>query len=231
MGYTLSRSYDNASSGFSSFSNGALNKYNQKVEYTISSADSPNTFKGSGVYDLPIGPGRKYLNNKGPVGQIVGGFQIGVIVDYEQGNPFGAGSNVPGLPNQGNRPDRVASVGLSTATYQRERDYFLGKRPDAQIFNPAAFAATPAYTLGNSVRNYSELRSPAIANEDFDIHKKFFFGERFSGTLKFDLFNAFNRTQFNGPDNNVSDANFGQAISKGQNNGNRRGQLEGRIEF
>ncbi len=231
LGYTLSRSYDNASSGFSSFSNGALNKYNQKVEYTISSADSPNTFKGSGVYDLPIGPGKKYLNNKGPVGQVVGGWQIGVIVDYEQGNPFGAGSNVPGLPNQGNRPDRVSSVGLSTATYQRERDFFLGKRPTAQIFNPAAFAATPAYTLGNSVRNYSELRSPAIANEDFDIHKKFFFGERFSGTLKFDLFNAFNRTQFNGPDNNISDANFGQAISKGQNNGNRRGQLEGRIEF
>ncbi len=231
LGYTLSRSYDNASSGFSSFSNGALNKYNQKAEYTISSADSPNTLKASGVYDLPIGPGKKYLNNKGLVGQAVGGWQIGFILDYEQGTPFGVGSNVPGIPGNGNRPNRVASVPLKTASYQIERDFFLGKRSNAQIYDPAAFQNTPSYVIGNAVRNYSELRYPSYANEDFDLHKKFFFGERFSGTLKFDLFNAFNRTQFNGPDNNSNDANFGQAVFTGQNNGNRRGQLEIRLEF
>ncbi len=231
LGYTLSRSYDNASSGFSSFSNGALNKYNQKVEYTISSADSPNTLKASGVYDLPIGPGKKYLSSKGVVGQAVGGWQIGFILDYEQGTPFGVGSNVAGLPNGGNRPDRNPSVGLSTASYQIERDFFLGKRSNAPIFNPSAFTLTQPYVLGNSLRNYSELRGPSYANEDFDLHKKFFFGERYAGILKFDLFNAFNRTEFNGPDNNASDTNFGQAIGKGQNNGNRRGQLEVRLEF
>jgi len=231
LGYTLSRSYDNASSGFSSFSNGALNKYNQKAEYTISSSDSPNTFKASGVYDLPIGPGKKYLSKKGLVGEVTGGWQIGYILDYEQGTPFGVGSNVQGLPNGGNRPDRNASVPLGTRSYQRERDFFLGKRPTAQIFNPAAFTPTAPYVLGNAVRNYSELRYPGYANEDFDLHKKFFFTERFSGTLKFDLFNALNRTRFNGPDTNANDANFGQAVFTGQANQNRRGQLEVRLEF
>lgn len=238
VGYTLSRSYDNASSGFSSFSNGALNKYNQKAEYTISSADSPNTLKVSGVYDLPIGPGKKYLNNKGVVGQVTGGWQIGYILDYEQGTPFGVGDNVPGLPGGGNRPDRNPAVPLKTASYQLERDFFLGKRASAQIYDPAAFTPTAPYVLGNAVRNYSELRYQGYKNENLDLHKKFFFGERFSGILKFDLFNAFNRTLFNGPDNNASDYNsatqtgrFGQATYQGQTNGNRRGQLEVRLEF
>ncbi|GAC1647494.1 MAG: hypothetical protein NVS9B15_06020 [Acidobacteriaceae bacterium] len=214
LGYTLSRSYDKASSGFSSFSNGAVNKYNQKAEYTISSADSPNTLKASGVYGLPIGPGRRFLDHKGVVGQVVGGWHIGFIVDYEQGTPFGVGSNVPGLPRSGNRPDRISSVPLSTASYKLERDYFLGKRSTAQIFDPAAFTKTAQYVIGNAVGDCSELRNPSYANENFDVHKKFLFGERASGTLKFDLFNAFNRTEFRGPDNNSSDANFGQASSR-----------------
>ncbi len=231
LGYTLSRSYDNASSGFSSFSNGALNKYNQKAEYTISSADSPNTFKASGVYDLPIGPGKRYLRANGLAGEITGGWQIGYILDYEQGTPFGVYSNVPGLPHGGNRPDRKDSVPLKTLSYQTERDFFLGRRSTAQIFDPTSFQPTSAYVLGNAVRNYSALRFPSNANEAFDISKRFRLTERFSGTLKFDLFNAFNRTQFNGPDRNASDALFGQAVFKGQNNQNRRGQLEARLEF
>ena len=75
--------------------------------------------KVSGTYELPIGPGKKYFNNKGVTGQILGGWQVagswtmrpasrcaaatGQIT--ENGDPY------PGIDfgtERNLRPDRVA---------------------------------------------------------------------------------------------------------------------------
>jgi len=230
--YTLSRSYDNTSSGFSSFTAGGINKYNQKVEWAVSGADEPNTLKVSGTYELPIGPGKAHFNNKGVTGQILGGWQVGWILDYEAGTAFGVGENGIPFPNGFNRPNRVSSHKLSTASYSKEKDYFLGKGPAPQIFDAGAFAVTTKYVLGDAQRNYGELRNPAYYNENLNARKHFYFGDRFTGILQVDYFNAFNRTIFNGPDNNASDtSSFGQATNPGSNTSNRQGQAEFRLEF
>jgi hypothetical protein len=248
-GYTLSRLWDNTSTGFGSFTAAALNKYNQKPEWAISGSDETNTFKMSGTYELPIGPGKSYFNNKGVTGQIVGGWQVGWILDYEGGSPLcggdcgnggiqESGNPYPGIPNGASsvtlRPDRVPSVGLSTASYSRAKDFFTGKSSAAQMFNPAGFKATPSqYVLGNAVRNYSELRGPALYNENANVRKHFYFGERFQGILQLDYFNLFNRTQFYTPDPNISNSTFGQVIQKSAQNtpNNRQGQIQFRLEF
>jgi hypothetical protein len=46
-----------------------------------------------------------------------------------------------------------------------------------------------------------------------------------------DYFNAFNRTRFQGPDNNRSDSNFGQVTQQGSQISNRQGQVSMRLEF
>lgn len=239
-GYTLSRLMDNTSSGFSSFTSGGINKYNQKPEYTISGADEPNTFKASGTYELPIGSGKKYFSNRGVTGQLLGGWQAGWILDYEAGDPLcdcnngRIGENGTPFPNGFNRPDRVSSVPLSTASYTKARDYFTGKASVAQIFNPAGFALTPTqYVLGDAQRNYPQLRGPALYNENVNVRKHFVFTERFQGILQVDYFNLFNRTQFETPDPNASDGTFGQVISQGAQNtpSNRQGEVSFRIEF
>ena len=230
-GYTLSRLYDNTSSGFSSFTSGGINKYNQKPEWAVSNADEPQTLKVSGTYMLPIGPGKKYVNNR-KLGNIVGGWQVGWILDYEAGTAFGPYENGTPFPNGFNRPDRNSSVKLGTASYNRARDYFLGKIPAAQMFDQGTFSLTPSqYVLGDAKRNYGELRNPAFYNENLNAKKHFYLGERFTAILSVDYFNAFNRTIFNGPDNNKSNASFGQVVSKGSNINNRQGQVSMRLEF
>ena len=247
-GYTLSRLWDNTSSGFSSFTAAALNKYNQKPEWAVSGADETNTFKMSGTYELPIGPGKKYFTNKGVTGQVLGGWQVGWILDYEGGQPLCScnngqimenGNPYPGKstsgPNVTLRPDRVASVKLGTASYKKVRDQFVGKGT-AQVFDPNGFALTPSpYVLGNATRNYSELRGPANYNENANVRKHFYFGDRFQGILQLDYFNLFNRTMFYPPDANKSDGTFGQVTQQGANNANgpynRQGQIQFRLEF
>ena len=230
-GYTLSRLMDNTSSGFSSFTAGGINKYNQKPEWAVSNADEPQTLKVSGTYELPIGPGKRFMNNH-TTGNILGGWQMGWILDYESGTAFGVYENGSPFPNGFNRPNRNNAVSASTGSYARAKDYFLGKTGVAQLFNPAAFTLTPTqYVIGNSQRNYGGLRNPALAMESLNMRKHFYMGERFQGILQIDYFNAFNRTQFNGPDNNASDGTFGQVINQGSNISNRQGQVSFRLEF
>lgn len=230
-GYTLSRLMDNTSSGFSSFTSGGINKYNQKPEWAISNSDEPQTLKVSGTYMLPIGPGKKYVNNH-TLGNVVGGWQVGWILDYESGSANGPYENGSPFPNGFDRPDRNSSVGLSTASYSKVRDYFVGKIPVAQMFNPAAFTLTPSqYVIGDAQRNYTGMRNPALLLENLNAKKNFYIGERVTAALSVDYFNAFNRTQFNGPDNNASDGTFGQVTSQGSNISNRQGQVSFRIEF
>jgi len=246
-GWTLSRLMDNTSSGFTSFTAAALNKYNQKPEWAVSGANETNTFKMNGTYELPIGPGKAHFNNRGITGQLLGGWQVGWILDYEAGQPLCTCNNggiqengdpYPGRsisgPNVVLRPNRNSSVGLSTASYNRARDYFTGKATVAQMFNPAGFSPTSSqYVLGNAIRNYGVLKGPALYNENANIRKHFYLGERFQGILQVDYFNLFNRTQFETPDPNISDGTFGQVISQGAQNSpsNRQGQVSFRIEF
>jgi len=230
-GYTLSRLMDNTSSGFSSFTAGGINKYNQSPEWAVSNSDEPQTLKASGTYLLPIGPGKKYVNNH-KMGNIVGGWQVAWILDYESGTANGPGENGSPFPNGFERPDRNSSVSLGTGSYKRVRDYFLGKIPVAQMFNPAAFTPTPSqYVIGTAKRSYSGMRNAPLALENLNAKKNFYIGERVTAILSVDYFNAFNRTQFNGPDNNISDGTFGQVTSQGSNISNRQGQVSFRIEF
>lgn len=238
VGYTLSRQMDNASSGFSSFANGGINKYNQKPEWAVSSSDELETLKVSGTYQLPIGPNKKYLNSRGIAGQLAGGWQLGWITSYQSGTAFGVTQNGKPFPNGFYRPLRNESVPLDTDSYKNARDFYVsGSTNDVTakpIFDRAAFTASPDFVLSDAKRNYSELRQPANYNEAVNVSKKFSFGERFTGVLQVDYFNVLNRTRFNGPDTNISDGDqFARVASnqKGSQIPNRQGQAQFRLEF
>jgi hypothetical protein len=187
--------------------------------------------KASGTYELPIGPGKKYVNNY-KLGNLVGGWQVGWFLDYEAGTATGAGENGSPFPNGFNRPDRNAPAGITTASYSKARDQFLGKIPVGQIWNPEAFSITRTqYVIGNSQRNYSGLRNPAYYMENLNAKKNFAFGERYRLSLSVDYFNAFNRTRFNNPDNNRSNGTYGQVKDQGSQISNRQGQVSLRFEF
>jgi hypothetical protein len=66
-----------------------------------------------------------------------------------------------------------------------------------QYFNPNAFIQPLANTYGNAPRNF--LQGPGLATTDFSVAKKFLFTERFNLQFRAEVFNIFNRTNFNNP--------------------------------
>ena len=227
--YTLSQSLSNVDSGFSTFAALPVNKYNQYPEWTIAGNDVRHNTKVSGTYELPIGPGKSFLNSKGIAGELLGGLQIGFILTYQTGTPFGVSESGNPLGNPGgfNRPNRVPGVPLSTKyVHPTGRD-----RVKTSSIPAGAFSLTGPFQLGNAQRNYSALRNPGYYNEDVSAQKRFALGERASFLLKMNYFNVLNRTLFNGPGStNLNNGDYGLA-SVGQSNTWRQGQIEGRINF
>jgi len=237
-GYTLSHLMDSTNSGFSSFTTGGINKYNQKPEWAVSNQDEPQTLKVSGTYELPIGPGKRFVNNH-VLGNLVGGWQVGWILDYENGGDNGIGQNGSPFPNGFDRPARNLNVPLHTASYNREKNYWLsgGSGTAPTIFNPAGFSVVNQYVITTTPRQFGTIRSPGIANESVNVRKHFYMGEHVQGILQVDYFNVLNRTFFNGPDTNASDGTFAETVTEGTSNnafngtGNRQGQVQFRLQF
>ena len=251
VSYTLSRYLTNTDSGFSTFNSRGLNPANPGAEWSVGNNDQTHVLTIAGVYELPIGPGKKYLNHGGTaMKNLTGGWKISMVNWYESGTPLGLSACLdqfdcdPLIGNifVGNRPNRVsANFGFNWTNYYK----------GLPLINTSAFAFPGDWTLGNGAPLYNTIRAPAYYDEDMSVSKKFFFGERFSGELTIQFFNVLNRmllnnTPANGAgiacwDGNVLDQtqfgrtpNFGKANfanTNCQGNQPRRGQAQLKIYF
>ena len=90
--YTFSKTLTDADSNYPAFSGfqsnnfGAQNPYNLRAEKAVSYQDIPHTFVLSYMYELPAGPGKRYLTH-GVGSRVLGGWQIGGVHRYQSGSP------------------------------------------------------------------------------------------------------------------------------------------------
>jgi hypothetical protein len=196
--YTFSKSTDNGS-GIRTLGTDPLNPQNS---HCLSCEDGPSVFDQrhrfvvSTVYDLPIGPGRKYLT-EGALGRVVGGWKVTSVITVGSGFPLtiGAGEDTA---NVGNccRPDRVAGTdtALDNPTVQR-------------WFNTAAFSRAAAGTFGTAGRG--EVIGPGIFNWDFSTSKDFHVTQSNYVQFRFEAFNFLNRPNWGDPNTTFSNVAFG----------------------
>ena len=231
--FTLSRNMANTVTGSSIFSPNGENSYDPRPEYSPSSIDQKYATSFVATYQLPVGRGQRYLNSKGLLGQVLGGWQLSGILTYSGGNPMGAyNSYNPLLYNGFDRPNIVPGAKLTTYNYGRSKSYFTGKTSAPPIQFPTnAFVNTGAFQLGDAVRSYAALRTPPLRIENFDVIKYFHLTDRLQASLRVDYFNAFNRTQLAPPDQNSLDSTFGQITGLYSQISNRQGQATFRLEF
>jgi hypothetical protein len=127
------------------------------------------------------------------VGRILGGWEVSGITRYQSGQPLTILGNT--------------SIGA------RRADYLINPTTGAvQWLNRAAFAVAPESRRGNSTRG--QFTGPSFQMWDLSLRKQF----RVKGDVELqfqaDLFNAFNKVNYNVPGQlNVSNADFGQITS------------------
>ncbi len=210
--YTWSKTLTDADSTlpvFSAFdgSPGSVqNPANLKGEKALSFQDVPQNFVISYLYELPVGKGKKFLNHSRVLDAVVGGYQVGAIQRYLSGQPtaFACANGQTPVPAS------LACLRYDIAPQfvNRGVNAKSGNPQLRQAFNPDAFtnpSVVPGqpnapFAFGTSPRTNGAYRSPVYKNEDFSIIKHVAnLGEYGDLQLHVDLFDAFNRTHFNGP--------------------------------
>jgi hypothetical protein len=137
--YTWSHSINDGSVGGGE-SNGPENVNCLRCDFGPSVFDIRHNFTANAVYELPFGPGRSYLNDRGVLGQIVGGWSLSSIGLWHTGHPLTVTMNLNAsqLPDGNDqttqRPDLVPGVPVLLG----------GGAPGHTLqINPAAFAPPP----------------------------------------------------------------------------------------
>ena len=162
--YTFSKTLTDADSAFPFFSAfasnnfGAQNPFNLKSEKALSYQDTPHAVVISYLYELPAGPGKKYLNH-GVASKVLGGWQVGGVHRYQTGSPVIMNSFAPSPSFSGGnfKYSRVPGVPI----YSPNRSQFdpsfgfagCDENPQTGVFTPQHVIVNNV-DLGPSTNNY-----------------------------------------------------------------------------
>lgn len=176
-----------------------------RLERAIDNQDVPHRFIVSGVYELPLGRGRRFGGSMvRALDTLLGGWALGSIILMESGRPYSL--TVQGNPaNTGtrdivNRPNLVGDPRSGERTLNRD-------------FNTAAFVPNAQYEIGNVGRNTMRQRSQF--NWDFSAMKDFQLAERLRLQFRFEAFHFTNTPRFGQPGSVLGTNTFGVITSAG----------------
>jgi len=174
-----------------------LNAQDLHPHHVVSPQDRPHHATIHGMWELPFGKGRAWLNKAHPVvNGIAGGWSINGIYQWQSGPPIGFGN----ILFRGDIHDMVLP---------------RSERRVAGWFNTAAgFERSPQRTLDSNYRTFplrlTGLRAHGWDNWDLSLYKSFRFQERVSLQLRAEAVDAFNTAMFNPPNVDPTNTLFGQ---------------------
>jgi hypothetical protein len=167
---------------------------NRRFSYGPASFDRTHVLSATYTYTIPL-----FKNTSGWVRALLYGYEISGITRFQSGRPFTITA--------------AAAIGGTRRADLVDETIDLYLRDNRQWLNPAAFAAAPGSRLGTS--GVGIVRGPNFFISDFSIRKRFRFGERKDLRLQADVFNAFNRNNFNNLQAVRTNSGFGTLTASG----------------
>jgi hypothetical protein len=172
--------------------------HDPKLQWSPAAFDRTNNFLFSGVYDLPVGQGMRFANNKGWISRdLLGGWRLAIIQQIASGQPISVTAK------------NTADISTNHAMFAQEtcnpRDGFIRTR--FTFFNAGCFAQ-PA--VGHYGTTRDAVRVPGVNPTNISLFKSFpTFGEQ-QLQFRVDGFSLLNHPEFGQGSQIVSAPNLGQ---------------------
>lgn len=183
---------------------------NEPLIHEIDYQDKPHNFAFSGVWDLPLGTGKRFLNvNSGPAKLLVNNWRFTWMYTKFSGYPT-------------NWPDLINSCGVWQAKDQNRKSWFNNDK--------SCYKTRPSYTFRVNPDRFSDIRNPTVATTNLSVEKTFTVTERYKLHLRGEGFNVTNSVHWKGPNTSLSSELFGQ-IPTDQQNFPRHVQLALKLVF
>ena len=203
--YTYSKTIDDYSHASLAFSSGIWNPTCLRCNRANSDLDTPQRFVLNFVYETPSLKGWNSATR-----YALGGWEISGIYQAQSGTPFSIHSGVNNsFSNRGQDLADFVAGKHGAATHPGQGIWAgSGLPPDSlpKYFDTTAFTTNAPGTYGSTPRN--GFFSPGVNNWDLALSKNFHFSERYRFQFRWEMFNAFNRVTFCGPDGTVVDGPY-----------------------
>jgi len=191
-------------------------------ESVISGSDRPSDFVVSGMYELPFGPGKRFLaSGNGFAKRVVGGWQVSWTGTYTSGQALGFSSEVLG-------PGCATLRGVS-------QPHIVNQWFNNSVVTSAnpngCWATQPSFTLQALSSAFASLRGPGLGMWHVDLSKEIPINERLKFRLEAQAFNFLNTPFFGNPNTTVTSASFGQITSLFSGSASRNVQVAARVSF
>jgi hypothetical protein len=187
-----------------------------KLDRRLLDDDRPQRLVVNGVWELPLGGSRRFLNSGWP-SKILGGWQVSGISIMMRGRPIHFGDN----------RDYAVSTGANPQL--PNGPYFDAKLDRWVWFSRDAFRVRHTNELRNIPRNLPTVRSQGINTIDLRLTRNLPIRERVRMQFIVETFNLTNRVQFAAPETDIRNVNFGTTAS--QANLPRSYQFALRLQF
>jgi hypothetical protein len=205
MTYTFSKAIDTGSEATAS-GVGDLNIFPDEEHYKrgLSRFDTRHRFTLTGSYALPF-----FRENRGALGQILGGWQVSTIIRLASGTPFTiTDSGAPDMDFDGVSNFRPIAV---------DPDWSGGWHVDhpmdsAEKMNPTKFRRATVDDKLEDLIGRNTYYSDGLEQVDMGLYKTFgVLGQ--SVVLRLDVFNLFNHITWGIPTTDFANVNFGRILS------------------
>ena len=188
--FTWSKAIDNAPGHLENYDgdNSRINYYNTKIERGLSGYNQPLNDTFSVLYDLPVGRDRRFNVSSKALDYVVGGWSANMINTMTSGLPIDVGYSA-------SSQQQVSDLVSERPNIVPGQPLYLSTGNPVNYLNPAAYSV-PAYTqpFGNTPRN--NVKTPAVYETDFGLHKNFTITEGRYVQFRAEAFNLLNKTNF-----------------------------------
>jgi hypothetical protein len=198
--YTFSKFIDDVAAQYEvgAVGGGIQNLYNRRAEKSLSGNDVRNRLVWSSVYELPIGRGKRWVN-QGVQSMVLGGWNLGTILLLQAGSPYGLITQV--------NSTNAFTPGSQRVSLLRNPELPESQRRVERWFDTSAVAAPAQFTFGNSGR--ALLTGPGITGLDVSLLKNHRWKEHFNIQFRFEAFNILNHANFQEPGRVLGSPVFG----------------------
>ena len=242
----LSNSTGTANSGFEPL----LDNNRPELENRRADFDRTHVVNANIVYELPFGPGKRFLGGSSALTKLVEGWTFSTILHWQSGAPF----SILSARGSFNRGGRSATNPANSQLTREQIAALLGVRKlaDGRVFyiDPAVVDAT-GLGVGNDTLNNTptfsgqvffnpvagtlgslqrlQFDAPAQFGFDTSVIKRTTIKESLNVEFRAEFFNFLNTPNFSIGDTNINSAQFGRITSTSQ--GSRVIQLALRVNF